>query len=86
LTVIFLTVAFGLVVMIVNYLLKVLLRKMGNFSKYPTITAETLGITIYLFISMFINTALITLLFSADIYGFIPAVTIAEPIPPLKDL
>ena len=72
--------------MIVNFLLKVLLRKMGSFSKYPTITKETLGVTLYLFISMFINTALITLLFSADIFGFVPAVTISEPIPPLKDL
>lgn len=59
---------------------------MGNFAKYFTVTQETLGIMTYLFVSMFVNTALLTLLFSADIYGFVPVVTISSPIPPLKDL
>lgn len=48
--------------MVVNYLLKALLNALGRFSKYSTITKETLGITLSLFIAMFINTAIITTL------------------------
>lgn len=83
---ILMSVVFALVVVFVNFILRILLKKLGRFSKYPTITSETLGTTINLFIAMFINTAIITLLFSADIYSFKPSVIIASPIPPLKDI
>jgi len=57
-----LTIATAMTVMMVNFLLKVLLRSLGKFSKFATITKETLGITVTLFIAMFVNTAIITLL------------------------
>lgn len=56
-------VAFALVVAIVNFILKYILRKFGKYFRYPTITAETFGITMNLFRAMFINTAILTLLF-----------------------
>lgn len=57
-----LTIIVGNVIVAVNYILKIVLRALGNFQKYPTITAQTMGTTMNLFFAMFINTAIITLL------------------------
>lgn len=35
---------------------------------------------------MFINTAIITLVLQADIFGFKPAIIVSAPIPPLRAL
>lgn len=80
-----LTIIVGNVIVAVNYILKIVLRALGNFQKYPTITAQTMGTTMNLFFAMFINTAIITLLLQANIYGFKPAIVVSAPIPPLMD-
>lgn len=69
-----------MVIVIVNSLLKVVLSKLGSFARYKTVTAEVTGITTNLFIAVFINSALITLVLNADIYGFRPSKYISEDV------
>lgn len=81
-----LNVATAIVIVFVNYFLKLILKALSKFSRYYTVTSEISGTTIKLFFAMFVNTALITLVLHGDIFGFKPALYISEPIPPLKSL
>ena len=53
--------------------------------RFKSITAEAYSTTFRIFIAMFINTAIITLIVNANLEGFIPAVTLSNIIPPLHD-
>jgi len=79
-----LTIVSGVIVAIVNKLLVIILAQLGNFSRYATITLRTVGITLTVFIAMFVNTALITILLNGEIYGFNLSKYIANIVPPLK--
>ena len=56
-----LNVATAIVIVFVNYFLKLILKALSKFSRYYTVTSEISGTTIKLFFAMFVNTALITL-------------------------
>ena len=81
-----LSIASGFVIVFVNFLLKVILIKLGRFERYETLTEETFSSLTKIFVSMFINTAIITLIMHADIFGFIPAVSLSNIIPQLHGL
>jgi hypothetical protein len=51
----------GLVVSVVNWLLKEIIGKLAKFMRYPTFTRELSQSTINLILAMFVNTAIITL-------------------------
>ena len=76
----------GMVVVIVNWLLKLIIMRLARFMRYATFTLEISQSTINLTFAMFINTAIITLLLQAKIGETAPAIYIAEPIPQLKEL
>lgn len=59
---IILSILTGCVIIIVNFILKIILKKLSKFSRYSTVTQEISGTTIKLFIAIFVNTALITLI------------------------
>jgi len=77
-------VAFSLgtafIIVIVNFLLKIVLKALGSFSRYKTITEEVSGTMFKLFYALFTNTALIALILQADIFGFAPAELLVENI------
>lgn len=81
-----LSIASGFVIVFVNFLLKVILIKLGKFERYETITKETFSSLAKIFVAMFINTAIITVLMHANIFGFIPAVSLSNIIPQLHNL
>ena len=56
------TFATGAVIVLVNYIMKIVLKKLSKFERYDTLTKEYRGTAIKLFVVMFINTALITLI------------------------
>lgn len=67
------SIATAVIISVVNNILQVVIKKLSNFSRYKTVTQETLSSMTKLFVAMFINSALIALLLSANIYAFIPA-------------
>ncbi|KAL4463408.1 hypothetical protein ABPG72_017129 [Tetrahymena utriculariae] len=81
-----LTIATSSAIVIVNAILVGIIKKLSNFLRFPNVTTDTTTSTIILFICVFINTAILTLLLQSDIFGFITAVYFTSPIPPLKDL
>ncbi|KAL4509992.1 hypothetical protein ABPG72_010185 [Tetrahymena utriculariae] len=81
-----LTIVTGLVVLIVNFLLRLTIQALGKFNRYKTITKYTTSMTSKLFLAFFVNTALITLFLQANIYGFVPAITFSKPIPAISNL
>jgi hypothetical protein len=81
-----LSIASGFVIIIVNDLLKWVLKILGRYERYQTVTAETKSTVLKIFLALFCNTALITLLLNGNIFGFIPAIAISNPIPPLHEL
>jgi hypothetical protein len=62
-----LIIAAALVITLVNGILKWVITKMGTFSRYKTETREVSGNTTKLFVSFFINTALITIIVTKSI-------------------
>lgn len=64
-----LSVASSLIIVLVNFLLKWVLVKLGKFERYHTLTEETLSSMMKVFVAMFFNTACITLLISARFGG-----------------
>ena len=62
-----------------------MLKFLGKFERYPTITKETTNTVTKIFIALFANTALVTLIIHGNIFGFIPAIEITYPIPSLYD-
>lgn len=56
-----LTVVTGIVILIVNFLLKKMIEALGKFNRYNTVTKFITSMTSKLFIAFFVNTALITL-------------------------
>jgi hypothetical protein len=95
-----LTVVSAFIILIVNTMLKLILKYFGKFerfsliinlfnvlqniflfNRYKTITVETTETVGRIFISMFFNTAIITLIMNANIYGFIPTVAISKALP-----
>ena len=48
----------------VNFILKIVIKKLTKFIKYPTITQESLGTMIGLMIALIINTAIIVVVVS----------------------
>lgn len=81
-----LSIASGFVIVFVNFLLKVILIKLGKYERYETITKETFSSLAKIFIAMFINTAIISLVMHANIFGFIPAVSLSNIIPQLHTI
>jgi hypothetical protein len=57
----------------VNSLLRMMLEKLSKFVRYPSWSKEVSGTMAILYVVMFINTAIITLLLNSDIFGFKPA-------------
>lgn len=55
----------------------------SGFVRYPSVSRELSGTMIKIFVSLFINTALITLLLKASIFGFTLSLYLSSPIPPL---
>ena len=80
-----LIVGSALIILLVNTFLKILLRKLGKYERYPTVTKEVSSSTMKIFRAMFINTAIITLLIHAKIGDFVLSIEISNIIPPLKD-
>jgi len=80
----FLTIGFSigtaLTVIIVNSLLKAVIQALSSFSRYKNLTQQVLSTTEKLFISMYINSAIISTLLTADIYGVSPAKEISDQI------
>lgn len=74
----------GIVIVIVNFILQLAIDKLGKYNRYNTVTKFSMSNTTKLFLAIFINTAIITLVLQASIYGFKPAVTFSSPIPALK--
>lgn len=58
------------VILITNFLIKMLMRKLSKYEKYSTITEETLNTIFKIFVAQFINTAIIPLLLNATVHGF----------------
>ena len=81
-----LSIASGFVIVFVNFLLKTILIFLGKFERYESITEETLSTLTKNFVSMFINTAIITLIMHANIFGFIPAVSLSNIVPQLHGM
>ena len=81
-----LSIASGFVIVFVNYLLKTILIYLGKYERYGSITEETFSSLTKIFVAMFINTAIITLVMHANIFGFIPAVSLSNIIPQLHGL
>ena len=88
----------SLFIIIVNALLKLLLRKLGKYERfyffffqywmmlrYPSATKETGSSTKKIFYAMFFNSALIILIINGRIYDFIPSLEISKIIPALHD-
>ena len=55
------------------------------FLRFKSATSEAYSTTYRIFLAMFINTAIITLIVNANFEDFIPAITISNIIPPLHD-
>ena len=51
-----------MIIVIVNFLLKIIIKRLGAFSKYKSVTDETAESTFKLFVALFINTALLALI------------------------
>ena len=81
-----LSIASGFVIVFVNYLLKTILIFLGKYERYGSITEETFSSLTKIFVAMFINTAIITLVMHANIFGFIPAVSLSNIIPQLHGI
>jgi hypothetical protein len=76
----------AIVIIIVNLILRLLLKKSVVFSRYPSVGKQTSAGVIKIFFAMFINTAIVPMIMHADIFGFIPTVSFSNIVPPLHDL
>lgn len=81
-----LSIASGLVIVFVNFLLKYILIKLGKYERFETITQETFSSLSKIFVAMFINTAIISVIMHANIFGFIPAVSLSNIVPQLHGI
>ncbi|CAD8138517.1 unnamed protein product [Paramecium octaurelia] len=72
------------VILIVNSLLQLLIKSIVIFERYQSLSKKLSGTLTKLFISLFVNTALITLILKANIYGFKLSYYLSSPIPPLQ--
>lgn len=67
------SIAIAVAISLVNFLLKIVINALSSFSRYRTVTNQTLSSMTKLFVAMFVNSAIISLLLSANIYSFVPA-------------
>ncbi|EGR28597.1 hypothetical protein IMG5_172090 [Ichthyophthirius multifiliis] len=74
------------IIIFVNILLRIIVKKLSKYLRFPTFSQESSVTAVLLFICTFINTAIIVLILQADIFGFILSIFITNPIPPLKEL
>ncbi|CAD8150635.1 unnamed protein product [Paramecium pentaurelia] len=79
-----LQIASAFVILIVNSLLQLLIKSIVTFERYQSLSKKLSGTLTKLFISLFVNTALITLILKANIYGFKLSYYLSSPIPPLQ--
>ncbi|CAD8057214.1 unnamed protein product [Paramecium sonneborni] len=79
-----LQIASAFVILIVNSLLQLLIKSIVKFERYQSLSKKLSGTLTKLFISLFVNTALITLILKANIYGFQLSYYLSSPIPPLQ--
>lgn len=79
-----LQIASAFVIIIVNSLLNTFIEKIQGFIRYSSLSRELSGTMIKQFTAVFINTALITLLLKANIFGFIPAKYLSSVVPQLQ--
>lgn len=70
-------------ILIVNAFLQLLIKNVESFERFASLSKALSGTLINLFISLFVNTALITLILKANIYGFELSYYLSSPIPPL---
>jgi hypothetical protein len=76
----FTTAACGLAIVIVNQILKLLMKKIVEFEKHRNITEVTVGMMTKLFISQWINTALVVLFVNAYFFDFVDKIPVIGPI------
>ena len=80
---IFFSVIGAFVIIIVNTILRIVLKKLGKFERYTSLTKEATSTAFRIFAAMFFNTAILTILMHGNIFGVVVAIEITYPIYPV---
>ena len=76
----------AIVIIVVNLLLRFFIRKSVIFTRYASVGQQTLSGVLKIFSAMFVNTAIVTMIMHADIFGFIPTVSFSNVVPQLHEM
>lgn len=76
----------AVVIIVVNLLLRFFLKKSVIFSRYASVGQQTLSGVLKIFSAMFVNTAIITMIMHADIFGFVPTLSFSNVVPQLHEM
>ena len=63
-------------VFVVNYILKVILKGLGRFERYKSVTLQTESIMVKLFVAVYVNMGILIILINANLqrYGFVESI------------
>lgn len=68
----------SITIIVVNYLLKRILRKLAAFQRFSTVTDEVISSSKKIFTAMFLNTTFVPMLANLNLFQFNPGSTIIE--------